>query len=389
MAILMLSTWAAVVYDDYDRRVQRSPGPSANMVPWALVFTFAVIITYLIYDKPSRSHVKLPAPPVLAAGAPDHYPVPDVLVSYGRTDQRRKIIFANREQRTQATIRKVGPLVSQELFRGEYPIALLQSVFPPLEAGSPIECEISGVGGSTLEDVLEAGGPASCDTVVVDYADDRGGEWSREFTLHKNMNGSIVWTPSQIEPRDKTRTPTPPAQSIVELRRRLTLADAFPRAQSDAQQCASELHLERAKVARLTGGLESGSRRKLLSSMLRMFLALQEDLKRVNHLYDLEGEELRPLSPHITPSYNAPDAWKVRHFELLAFQVRYSDYWEVLHGINFAIVHPDIPQNRPTLPELPSMGRYSEVSERVAIHAEALQASAAKLEEEVAKLASS
>jgi len=106
-------------------------------------------------------------------------------------------------------------------------MTLLKTVFPLLEKGRPFECEVSGIGpeGANLEAIL-AEGRNSCDSVVVDYDDSSGGEFSRQFILHSNADGSVVWTAGDIKQRGPIEEPTPVKGNLIELRRKMKLVKA-------------------------------------------------------------------------------------------------------------------------------------------------------------------
>jgi len=82
---------------------------------------------------------------------------------------------------------------------------------------------------------------------VVDYDDSKGREFSRQFTVFKNADGSVVWTPGDIKIRGKIEEPMPATQDITELRHKSSLAAKYPREEQAAQQYSRELQEEKAK----------------------------------------------------------------------------------------------------------------------------------------------
>ena len=136
-------------------------------------------------------------------------PGPDLKVEYRESSRglRAALIFRVRKG-SPVTIQKVGPLVSEELYRTENSFVLLQSVIPEVEIDHPVESQISFVRNEksgelvALEDVLEAGGAGVTDSVLIEYAAD-GQHFSRRYYLHKNADGSIVWSAESRQPEPK------------------------------------------------------------------------------------------------------------------------------------------------------------------------------------------
>jgi hypothetical protein len=233
-------------------------------------------------------------------GALDRQPLadaPDVRMSYIAGDRRSKLIFENKRQNTTATIRAIHPLTSQAFYEGVYPLTLLKSTFPPLDFGGSVECEISAVGdGPSLEAVMEQGGPDVSDWVVIDY-DSNGHEFSRCFTLYKNSDGSIVWTPGTIERRGGATGQHPQKQDIISLRQKLSLAVAFPREKAAAQLHARELQEEREKLRRAFDRKPAYLRAGAAQLLARQAYGLHLRLVDLVNSYTPLPEELKfPLS---------------------------------------------------------------------------------------------
>jgi hypothetical protein len=126
---------------------------------------------------------------------------PDLKVEYRDADstaQRPRLIFKLRKG-SPVKIRNVGVLISEETYRTANRFVLLQEVIPEVEPEHPVECQISCLRNdetreaTSLQDVLEAGGPTVSDSVIVEYEADNN-RFSRRFFLHKNADGSIVWS---------------------------------------------------------------------------------------------------------------------------------------------------------------------------------------------------
>jgi hypothetical protein len=151
--------------------------------------------------------------------------IPDIRVSYeDQAGNRAKLVFKTSNP-TPVKILRIGPLVSQEMYRMEHELMLLKTVYPDVEIGSPAECQILGVNdtkgklGTSLTSVLEAGGVTS-DSVLIEYADADSNKFSKTFHLHKNSDGSIVWASEE--------SPLPRPKDLSDLRHRLGLLKSAP-----------------------------------------------------------------------------------------------------------------------------------------------------------------
>ena len=132
---------------------------------------------------------------------------PDLRVDYRKPGvgvSRPTLVFRVRSG-SPTTIKKVGPLVSEEAYRTENDFILLQEMIPEIELNQPVECQISSLRNpasgdlASLQEVLEQGGPNVSDSAVIEYT---AGEqdFSRRFFLYKNADGSIVWTTENRQP---------------------------------------------------------------------------------------------------------------------------------------------------------------------------------------------
>src|SRR5262249_1883968 len=130
----------------------------------------------------------------------------------------------------------------EERYRAEQELVLLRTVHPWIDAENPTECEISGVSDTgSLESLLEQGGPKTLDYVPVQCEVD-GRQFSLNFSLYKNADGSIVWRDSATDLE---------VQDLADLRHKLDLAKAFPQQQTAAQQYARQLEAERSNAQQL------------------------------------------------------------------------------------------------------------------------------------------
>ncbi|MGI9075066.1 MAG: hypothetical protein ACR2JB_27975 [Bryobacteraceae bacterium] len=119
---------------------------------------------------------------------------PDLRVRYDANGPRPKLVFSTSSP-VPITITKIGELISEELYRCEHDLGLLQNVHPDVEHRRPLECQMSG---EPLKTLLKAGGPRTSDFVAIEYSD-ANGNYSATFYLHKNPDGSIVWTNKPTE----------------------------------------------------------------------------------------------------------------------------------------------------------------------------------------------
>lgn len=126
-------------------------------------------------------------------------------------DSRARLEFKVRAGSPAVTIKKIGPLVSEELCRVEQSLHPLQGTFPELDPGESTECQIY----ADLAAALEQGGPMTVDSITVDYtvANDNGIRHSQYF-LHKTAEGSIIFS---------TDRPHRDPKSLSDLRTRLLM----------------------------------------------------------------------------------------------------------------------------------------------------------------------
>lgn len=94
------------------------------------------------------------------------------------------------------------------------------------------------------------------DSVIIDYDDDHGNEFSRRFDLKRNQDNSIAWVPaSEITLRGQATLPEPEPRNLADLRHDLYLASKFEDEHSAAVQFSKQLEEERVRVREMTGEL--------------------------------------------------------------------------------------------------------------------------------------
>lgn len=94
----------------------------------------------------------------------------------------------------------------------------------------------------------------SVDTVLIDYDDDDGNQFSRQFVLTGNSStGTVAWVHEPIVPRGQIREIQPGVQSLAKLRQKIALADAYQREHEAAQQLATQLQQSQRENQKLIG----------------------------------------------------------------------------------------------------------------------------------------
>ncbi|SPE35760.1 hypothetical protein SBA3_2300021 [Candidatus Sulfopaludibacter sp. SbA3] len=247
---------------------------------------------------------------------------PSLLVHYFKSeDGWRKLRFSNEKPLT-AIIRNIWPIVSSERYEAAQQIDLLPGIIPPISFGNPVECsEVSQV---SLIEVLREGTEKTMDSVVIDYDDSHNHQYSRQFTLTRNldMRESIAWIPGPICLRGQVQTPVPSVESLGDLREKLRMARAFPIEQQAAQQYLSEAKDAQEQVRILSWKVDACQKASVIWSLEGDVKRLEERLGRLLNvattlegLLDFELSRLleRPLStidPRYSDSINKIDAWK-------------------------------------------------------------------------------
>lgn len=181
--------------------------------------------------------------PTTGAYIPDD--APSLMVDFVKEGKLSKLRFKNDKPRSRsAIIDKIRPVISSELYESVNQLELLPSIpIAPISFGSPIECvDVSPL---PLALALDEGSPKTMDSVVIDYDDSDGNQFSRQFTLTRtvDLTERIGWNPGPICVRGGARTPALPIQSLAELREELRLG-ALGRQDAQRLRSAREI-LER------------------------------------------------------------------------------------------------------------------------------------------------
>jgi hypothetical protein len=134
---------------------------------------------------------------------PPFHERPEIIVEYRKTRAGwEKLLITNVGGRPAQDV-EIGPLLSDGQI---YPVTIMR-VLPPILPGKPAEeCEVVWEharthGQMALPDIIRQGTPASSDTVTVCYEDSDGRKFSRDFSLTRNYNDSVTWTPGPVRMR--------------------------------------------------------------------------------------------------------------------------------------------------------------------------------------------
>ena len=179
---------------------------------------------------------------------------PSVFMEYSdQPNGAAKLVLRNERPRV-ANHPVIRSLVSKDVYEAVYRFCTTPEVLPAIHAGTPVECELRSVTdphtktGRSLSDVLATATPGSVDTVVIDYDDSDGNEFSRVFALTRNSDGTVTWSGGPVQLRNQLEMPVPWVQDLAELRFRLVLANGWHKEHMAAEQYAKQLQDETARA---------------------------------------------------------------------------------------------------------------------------------------------
>jgi hypothetical protein len=180
---------------------------------------------------------------------------PSVFVHHIReSDGREKLSFSNERPRA-AVNAKLGPLCSAQFYEAEYKLDISPNTLPPIQNAKSVECVLYDF----LTQRLADGTSETSDTVLLDYDDSDGHQFSRLFSLTVGITGTVTWSPGPIRKRGTIEIPPPRAQDLEALRDKLKLAAGWQNEHAASEQYARELQIERSargaaeqRVAELT-----------------------------------------------------------------------------------------------------------------------------------------
>lgn len=166
---------------------------------------FVISLLVLFWNAKRNKSVMEPKEPARVVNTPEEHServISSRLKVELRDGEPPRLVFKVREGSPPTKIRNVGPLISEEWYHTEQPLILLQSEIPEVEKGEPVECQFLG---ADFKRTLEAGGPMTLDSITIQYTCEGSIElYSSQFILHKNADGSIVFSTdkTRISPKD-------------------------------------------------------------------------------------------------------------------------------------------------------------------------------------------
>jgi hypothetical protein len=194
-------------------------GPLVLLASWAMVG----------YDIYLKKQLKKPAAALSTSDIALLDKAPAIRVEYtSGAEGKPGTLTLKNDRDSPAIIRQIGKLVSREEYESDYTLTVIPAVPPQVEKGNPVECKVYGVvsAGATsmsLENVLRRGSEHGIDSVLIDYDDCDGNQFSRLFHLIRNSDGSIVFTPNPVALRGRSVVATPTVQSLFSLRQELAI----------------------------------------------------------------------------------------------------------------------------------------------------------------------
>jgi hypothetical protein len=251
------------------------------------------------------------------------------------TKARIEQLVIKNDSKSPAIIRRIGALISREKYQTEFSFNMSPSVLPAVDNDKPIECTLYGMidpdgQAASLGDLLNGGNPLSMDSVVIDYDDDNENEFSRQFVLTRNGDGTVAWTPDPIVVRGNTRSLEPGTLNLADLRQKLALAIAYPKEHQAAQQFAGQLQeaqRENGKLINARKGVEIAGAFRLLADEADELCKTLRGIRVVLDK-DLDKEEVvaseYPLREMPFDRREDRLSWTHTHVKMLLFQHDYA-----------------------------------------------------------------
>jgi hypothetical protein len=228
---------------------------ASNPVSACLLLTMIVVCSAALYSavQAKRSVAVLP---VTGAGIEVARPIndlkdaPSILITYVKSpDGRRRLIFSNERSRA-ALVRKISAITFREIHEAGYKMNIIPTVIQPVEMGVPVRCEVLGARNpdtrttSPLEDIFRHSTMGGSASLVLDYDDTDGKQFSRQFHLARGSDDSVAFVPDPVVYRGQFKAPVPAAQNLAELHLRLDRAERYPTEHAAAEQYARALEAE-------------------------------------------------------------------------------------------------------------------------------------------------
>ncbi len=304
------------------------------------VFTLGAIVLFAKFLVGKvRKPMKLASPVIDSAPDKTTVTAPRLLVYYVDSGRHGQLMFKSDKP---TIIRGVGPLVSAERYGSQHEFSLSPSTPPPVDKDGPVECKIYGLRRPTyagmyspdicsLLELLGRGSPQTVDSVVIDYDDEDGNEFSRRFALTRGEDNSIAWIPDPINLRGQTQTVEPSVQELMDLRHKLALAIKFPDEHAAWEQCARRLNEQQDKTNKLLASRQKAEIAGAFGLLAREAEDMLNYLKivRVQLDKDLDASELAATA---YPLRELPEKredrikWSSTHVHMLRFQHQYRQH---------------------------------------------------------------
>lgn len=236
LILLVLLGWAPIGYKYVSKYLGGTPAAAnsvetdSRLAPWLLGAGLVAMIALDLRKRfsPQSKNVGRAALPEIQAGNLELLKnAPAIRIDY-KGGVPGKLILEN-DRDSPAIIRRIGKLLSREEYESENALTLIPDVPFQVAKGHPVECKLYGVvspgaTSSSLEGVLQGANEGSTDSILVDYDDGDGHDFSRLFLLTRKTDGSIVFVPDPVALRGQTKPPKAGVQNLFDLRRRLALA---------------------------------------------------------------------------------------------------------------------------------------------------------------------
>src|SRR5579871_21062 len=161
---------------------------------------FFIIVSLIVYRNPGQKAAgpekNYPDSTVTAHSqpSPDHVAevprdAPSLLLQDVRDGNERDLLLSN-ETGKAALIRLIHPIHCKEIFEADYDLSVTPAK-PQVTADAPVRCRILGISGAPsqtvrVENILRDCAREGSASLVIDYADTSGSEYSRLFHLVRN-----------------------------------------------------------------------------------------------------------------------------------------------------------------------------------------------------------
>jgi len=202
-------------------------------------------------------------------------------------------------------------------------------------------------------DILRAGTEQSLNSVLIDYDDDHGNEFSRRFDLKRSQDGSIAWISSpSVDLKGQTQIPEPTRQDLAELWRQKQWAANYPEERTSALQYATELEANAKRFHVLTTAFHDLTAVGQLQLLAEEVEYLESRLNQIIMENSVDGQPIdlsRPLSSEvitIDSVSNSSIPWQQR--SMMALRDRYEVHrYRVTNRSAFQcrVMPPNTPSN--------------------------------------------